>query len=356
MGVGGVLSYIKKYPYYLFMFQKVFRVSLLSLILSLLPSNIYSANSAEDFLLRVDTNQGVSWDSSQAVPNIAKLKQMRFRTLISNPDNLIVQVVLAYPLNNPNDILNSKWNLGTWIYGPSLNCLNDNTCSFILIVRPNYNQQARIQIFKKADDKDYVTSDCPATYSVGKNENNDSVISYNLSITCLNIKATFASYTFSGYDIGFTDIPYQYTTPSYVINTDYFELAKQSYDRNGGKQGLNKPTSSAEKESEICVTASNKTGDYFDEQCTEGSQWEFTFCDSNPKSDLQILKNKKWVKLRTSKGLKDAERCSDTEKTSSVYFYQYFGESTSKHRIKTYGSKKFSTGYVKLVFARNDSV
>ena len=92
-----------------------------------------------------------------------------------------------------------------------------------------------------------MTSDCPATYSVGKNENNDSVISYNLSITCLNIKATFASYTFSGYDIGFTDIPYQYTVPSYVINTDYFELAKQSYDRNGGKQGLNKPTSSAEK-------------------------------------------------------------------------------------------------------------
>lgn len=338
------------------MFQKVFRVSLFSLLLSLLPSNIYSANSAEDFLLRVDTNQGVSWDSSQAVPNIAKLKQMRFRTLGSNPDNLKVQVVLANPLNNPNDILDSKWNIGTWVYGPSLYCLNDNTCSFILIVRPNYNQQARIQVYKNADDKNPVISDCPANYTVEKNENKDSVISYNLSITCLDIKATFASYTFSGYDIGFTDVPYQYTVPSYVINTDYFELAKQSYDRNGGKQGLNKPTSSAEKESEICVTASNKTGDYFDEQCTEGSQWEFTFCDSNPKSDLQILKNKKWVKLRTSKGLKDAERCSDTEKTSSVYFYQYFGESTSKHRIKTYGSKKFSTGYVNLVFARNDSV
>jgi len=338
------------------MFQKVFRVSLLSLLLSSLPSNIYSANSAEDFLLRVDTSQGTTADSSQAVPNIAKLKQMRFRTLTSNPDNLKVQVVLANPLNNPNDILDSKWNIGTWIYGPSLYCLNDDTCSFILVVRPNYNQQAQIKIYKKADDKDGVISDCPATYTVEKNENKDTVISYSLSITCLNIKATFASYTFSGYDLGFTDIPYQYTQPSYVTNDVYFELAKQSYDRNGGKQGLNKQTSSAEKESEICVTASNKTGDYSDEQCTEGSQWEFSFCDSNPKSDLQILKNKKWVKLRTSKGVKDIEKCPDVEKTSSVYFYQYYGETIGKHRIKTYGSKKFSTGYVDLVIAKNDAV
>jgi hypothetical protein len=356
MGVGGGLSYIKKYPYYLFMFHKVFRVSLLSLLLSLLPSNIYSANSAEDFLLRVDTNQGTTPDSSQAVPNIAKLKQMGFRVPASNPDNLKVQIVLANPLNNPNDILDSKWNIGTWIYGPSLYCLNDDTCSFILVVRPNYNQQAQIKIYKKADDKDGVISDCPATYTVEKNENKDSVISYNLSITCLNIKATFASYTFSGYDIGFTDVPYQYTVPSYVINTDYFELAKQSYDRNGGKQGLNKPTSSAEKESEICVTASNKAGDYADEQCTEGNKWAFQFCDLKPKMDLQVLRNKKWVKIRTINGVKSIDDCPDDEKYTGYYFFKFDGTMTGKHRIKTYGSKKFSTGYIDLVIARNDAV
>ena len=195
-------------------------------VLVFLVSHSNIALAAEDDLLRVDTNQGVSWDSSQAVPKIAQLKQMRFRIPNANPDSISVQVVLKYPLDNVASILDSKWNIGTWIYGPSLYCLNDNTCSFILVVRPSYNQQAQIQIKKKADDKDSVTSDCPATYSVGKNENNDSVISYNLSITCLNIKATFASYTFSGYDIGFTDIPYQYTEPSYVINTDYFEYIK----------------------------------------------------------------------------------------------------------------------------------
>jgi hypothetical protein len=336
------------------MFQKVFKVILLSLIISLLPSNIYSATAAEDFLLRVDTNQGTSYGSSQAVPNIAKLKQMRFRTLASNPDNLIVQVVLANPLNNPNEILDSKWNIGTWIYGPSLYCLNDDTCSFILIVRPNYNQQARIQIFKKADDKDSVISDCPATYSVGKTENNDSVISYNLSITCLNIKSTFASYTFSGYDIGFTDIPYQYTVPSYVINDDYYELAKQSYDKNGGKQGLSKSTPSTEGDKEICVAGTDAKG-YSDEQCTTGNTWAFQFCDLAPKSDLQVLRNKKWTKVSTIKGVRDLDECPDDDKYSGYYFYKTKGAFIGKHRLKTYGNKKYATKYINLEVVRSTS-
>lgn len=315
--------------------------------------------AAEDFLLRVDTNQGTSYDSSQAVPNIAKLKQMRFRTVVSNPDNLKVQVVLANPLQNPNSILDSKWNLGTWIYGPSLYCLNDNTCSFILIVRPNYNQQARIQILKKADDKDNVTSDCPATYSVEKNENNDSVISYNLSITCLNIKATFASYTFSGYDIGFTNVPYQYTVPSYVTNNDYFELAKQSYDKNGGKQGLSKnapTTGSTSGGKPVCVSASSGAGysEKFtlDEQCSDSNEWEFTYCDVHPKAELQVFKNKKWQKVKIVNGVSGGA-CEDVDQP-----YEYIQSSPliGKYRVKHYGAKKFSTTYLNLKIERKDSI
>jgi hypothetical protein len=333
-----------------------FYAALISLVFLVLQSNI--ALAAEDFLLRVDTNQGTSYGSSQAVPNIAKLKQMRFRIPTSNPDNVTVQVVLANPLNNPNDILDSKWNFGTWIYGPSLYCLNDNTCSFIIIVRPNYNQQVRIQVFKKADDKDYVTSDCPATYSVGKNENNDYVISYNLSITCLNIKATFASYTFSGYDIGFTDIPYQYTVPSYVINTDYYELAKQSYDRNGGKEGLNKTAPTAGSTTggkQVCVSASSGTGYSkkftLDEQCSDSNQWEFTYCDVHPKAELQVFKNKRWQKVKVVNGVSEGA-CEDIDQP-----YEYIQSSPlmGKYRVKHYGDKKFSTAYLNLKVERKDS-
>ena len=74
-------------------------------------------------------------------------------------------------------------------------------------------------------------------YVVSKNENNDSVISFSMSISCLGITSTFATYVFSGYDIELTPMPYQFTRPTYLDNP-YFQLAKQSYDKNGGKEGL----------------------------------------------------------------------------------------------------------------------
>ena len=330
--------------------------ALIALVFLFSNSNI--ALAAEDFLLRVDTNQGITWDSSQAVPNIAKLKQMRFRIPNSNPDNLSVQVVLEYPLKTPNDVMDLKWTFGTWIYGPSLYCLNDNTCSFILIVRPTYNQQARIQIFKKADDKDYVTSDCPATYSVEKTENNNSMISYNLSITCLNIRGTFASYTFSSYDLGLTDTQWQFTTPSYVTN-NFIELAKQSYDKNGGKQGLSKTApiaGSTAGSKQVCVSATSGTGYsekfVLDEQCSDSNEWEFTYCDVQPKAELQVFKNKKWQKVKIVNGVLEGA-CEDV---NQPYEYLHSSPLIGKYRVKHYGDKKFSTAYLNLKIERKNSI
>jgi len=196
------------------------------------------ASAEEDYLLRVDMSGGLTWDSSQAVPKIAKLKQLRYRIPNVNPDTLIAQVVMEYPLGDASSVLDSKWNLGIWIYGPSINCLNNDSCSSILIVRPSYNQKTSIQILKKASDAAPVISDCPSTYAVSKNENGDSTISFSMSISCLGITSSFATYVFSGYDIGLAEMQYQFTPPNYIDNP-YFELAKQSYDKNGGKEGLN---------------------------------------------------------------------------------------------------------------------
>ena len=318
-------------------------------------SNIVLA--AEDDLLRVDTNQGVSWDSSQAVPKIAQLKQMRFRIPNANPDSISVQVVLKYPLDNVASILDSKWNIGTWIYGPSLYCINDNTCNFILIVYPSYNEKAKVRILKTGEDKEVIYSDCPATYTVGKNENNDSMISYNLSISCLNIKSTFASYTFSGYDVGLTETPYQYTAPSYVTN-DYYQLAKQSYDRNGGKEGLNKTAPIAGSTAggkQVCVSASSGTGysEKFtlDEQCSDSNVWEFTYCDVHPKSELQVFKNKRWQKVKIVNGVSEGA-CEDVDQP-----YEYIQSSPliGKYRVKHYGDKRFSTAYLNLKIERKSS-
>ena len=197
------------------------------------------ASADENYLLRVDMSAGLTWDSSQAVPKIAKLKQLRYRIPNANPDILIAQIVMEYPLENTSSVLDSKWNLGIWIYGPAIYCLDSDSCTSILIVRPGYNQKSSIQILKKASDVAPVISDCSSTYGVSKNENGDSIISFSMSISCLGITSTFASYVFSGYDIGLTPTPYQFTQPNYVDNP-YFQLAKQSYDKNGGKQGLSK--------------------------------------------------------------------------------------------------------------------
>jgi len=194
---------------------------------------------AEDYLLRVDMSPGLTADSSQAVAKIAKLKQLRYRIPNINPDTLIAQVVLDYPLENVSSVLDSKWNLGIWIYGPAINCLYTDSCTSILIVRPSYNQKTLIQILKNANDTAPVKSDCPSTYTVSKNENGDSVIAFSLSISCLGITSPFVTYVFSGYDNGLTPTPYQFTPPNYVDNP-YIQLSKQNYDKNGGKEGLSK--------------------------------------------------------------------------------------------------------------------
>ena len=110
---------------------------------------------------------------------------------------------------------------------------------------------------------------------------------------------------------------------------------------------------STEKKNQVCVTASTKAGDYADEQCIEGNKWAFQFCESNPKSDLQILRNKKWVKLRTISGVKNIEECPDDDKVTGYHFFKLNGTVLGKHRIKTYGNKNL-TGYIDLDISRRN--
>ena len=111
-------------------------------------------------------------------------------------------------------------------------------------------------------------------------------------------------------------------------------------------------TLSAQSKKQVCVKASTKNGGFSDEQCTEDTKWAFQFCDLQPKSDLQILRNKKWVKLRTVSGVKNIEECPDDDKFSGYYFFKLNGSMISKHRLWTYGDKKYLTGYIDLDISR----
>ena len=179
-----------------------------------------------------------------------------------------------------------------------------------------------------------------------------------MSISCLGITSTFASYVFSGYDIGLTPMPYQFTPPNYADNP-YFQLAKQSYDKNGGKQGLSKTApiaGSTAGSKQVCVSASSGTGysEKFtlDEQCSDSNVWEFTYCDVHPKSELQVFKNKRWQKVKIVNGVSEGA-CEDVDQP-----YEYIQSSPliGKYRVKHYGDKRFSTAYLNLKIERKSSI
>lgn len=207
------------------------------------------AQAAEDYLLTVDMNPGVTSDSSNLVPREAQLHQVRFRIPRENPDELIAQIVFKETLPDDSVIVDSDWNIGLWIYAPSIWCYGDQkSCNYILSVYPSYNGKSIIQ--KNETHIDWDTAkvvDCPAPWRFNSKDNGKSVLSFHLSITCLGISKSFVSYAWSSKDIGITPRPYHYTSPNYIDN-GYFELAKTSYERRGGKSGLSKLFASSEVE------------------------------------------------------------------------------------------------------------
>jgi hypothetical protein len=272
------------------------------------PTN---AGAAEEYLFSQDMNEAASWDSSNLLPQVAQLKKLRFQIPRSNPDKLIVQMILKYPLPAKQTFPDSKWILGFWIYAPSLYCYgNEGTCNYILQVQPSDGNQAFIYTHKNKIDADTsVLSDCKAPWYIKKDSDGNSVVAVELSITCLNISSSFASYAFSSYDIGLTPRPWQYTAPNFIDNP-YRQLAEQSYLANGGKSGLGKGLTSSALES--LKTSISKARTTFDDMT---SKYETLAPEIKKKLD----KNKDWknfLKLETQ--LVDFEEQVDNGSLSSA--------------------------------------
>jgi hypothetical protein len=123
---------------------------ILTLLISMLsPVN---ASAAEEYLLSVDMNRFVNWnnDDSKLVPKSAQIEQVRYRIPTSNPDKLIGQIVLSYPLADRQMLYDNKWNLGLWIYGQGVNCLSNDNCNFILLVRAKYPKSISVGTWFKS--------------------------------------------------------------------------------------------------------------------------------------------------------------------------------------------------------------
>ena len=200
-----------------------------------------ASNSAtEEYLLSIDMNRIDNWNNnaSQLVPKLAQIQQVRYRIPSSNPDKLIAQIVLSYSLADKQAIYDSKWNLGLWIYGQPLNCLDQENCDFIHLIRPQYPKSVSISTWAKSYKKENkVISDCPGNSSLETTPDGKLAVVYTLSITCLNIPKQFVSYAFTSYTTGLDPEPFGFTSGGYVDNP-FYQLAKKAYDANGGKQGV----------------------------------------------------------------------------------------------------------------------
>jgi hypothetical protein len=218
------------------MLKRLFGVFTLSLAI-IIPTN---ATAAEDYLVSVNQPQGLTWDSSELVPKQAQLTQVRFRIPRENPDKLIAQIVLKYPLPASTSIPDSKWILGIWLYAPNIWCSDSSNCDYIIEIGPDYNNGAYVYKHRKEINfSTRVKSDCATSWYLGKDDRGNSLVSFELSITCLGISSTFVSYAFSSYDNGITPRPWQFTPQGYVDNK-FHSLAEKAYLTNGDKSGLGK--------------------------------------------------------------------------------------------------------------------
>jgi len=348
----------KKQEYAIFMFQKILKVSLLSLVVSLLPSSFQSANAVD-----ILWSPGVGNDLSGAVTGLVPGAGIRNTSLLvhkSNPDELIMKIIM-------NDSFEDKpfsgkgRNMAMWIYWPKNYCWGEGTanCEGLFTVGEPFNPSSYpsaksseyvfVQKHEKASNVNVTATTCKAPWWIDSTYKSRDTWSFAVSITCLGIPKEFGWYAFSQIDIGQKEVVTDFTQVQTIIYP-FHDLAASTAAKNKESTVL------TQSKKQICVLAKTGKG-YdevidFDEQCSDSnSQWEFTYCDSHTRSDLEVFQNKKWKKVKTVKSTKGY--CDDPNLSNS---FTHKSPLIGKYRIKSYGNTKFTTAYLNLEIYKKDIV
>ena len=338
------------------MFQKILKVSLLSLVVSLLPSNFQVANSTE-----ILWNPGLSNDLDSygkvLLPGV-KIRNTGFLVYKQNPDELIMQIIMDQSFED-RPFSGKGRNMAMWIYWPKSYCWSkeDANCDGLYIVSspfnpsgyPNVKSSEYVVINKhdKASNINVKPTNCRAPWWIESTLKPRDTWSFAVSITCLGMPKEFGWYAFSEIDVGQKEVATDFTSVQ-TITYPFHELAASAAVKN------KEPTLSTQSKKQICVLATAGKGydgvSDFDEQCSEsGIQWEFIYCDVHTKADLEVFQNKKWKKVKTIKGGKGS--CDDPTLSNTFTFKSPL---LGKHRIKNYGNNKFTTSYIDLKIYRKD--
>lgn len=237
MGVGGVLVLTKTPLYCVRMFQRVLKVSLLSLVVSLLPLSFQSA-SAVDILW----NPGVSNDLSGVGAGLVPGADIRNTGLLvnkSNPDELIMKIFMIDSFED-KPFSGKGRNMAMWIYWPKNYCWSKDTanCEGLFTVgipiNPSSYPSAKsseyvlVQKHEKASNVDVKPTTCKAPWWIESTYKTRDTWAFAVSITCLGIPKEFGWYAFSQIDIGQKDVVSDFTLVQ-TITYPFHELAAKAY-------------------------------------------------------------------------------------------------------------------------------
>lgn len=98
---------------------------------------------------------------------------------------------------------------------------------------------------------------------------------------------------------------------------------------------------------QFCVDVSTGTGyakkENLGEECSDSTSWEYRYCSSHPKYELQVFVNKKWKKVKTFVGTKGT--CTDPLNPYEAIISE---SKASQYRVKNYGNSKYMTSFLNL--------
>jgi len=325
--------------------RKVKAVAVLLIASVSLTLNPITANA--ESLLWESPLSGVSTEPLD-IPKSATLRGLKTSIYQSNPDELIFQIIMAGSLEDKPSVLASR-DLTVWIFWPYIGCWSEdkkNCAGLFTLSAPTYSSiyptaKSTQHIYAMSHDKqsniNRKATNCKVPWWISNSYYERDTVNFAVSITCLDIPKDFGFYGYSGITSNgsqinsFTD--FQTTTnPFHNLAARYAQQAEPE---------VSQPS--------ICVSGTVGTGTSkvtLEEQCTENSSWEFSYCNSSPLADLQVYRSKTWRKIQTVKGIKDDTTCEDL---SRPYIFNFTNSSlTEKFRIKNYGNKKLKDSYMNL--------
>ena len=219
------------------MFHKILKISLLSLVVSLLPVN-FQVSNAVDILWNPGISNNLDGTSTGLVPG-AGIRNTGLLVNKSNPDELIMKIVMSDSFED-KPFLGKGRNMGMWIYWPNDYCWSKDkaNCEGLFIVGIPFNPSSYpsaksseyvfVQKHNKVGNVDVKTTTCKAPWWIESNYKSRDTWSFAVSITCLGIPKEFGWYAYSSINIGQKEVTYDFTQVQ-TITYPFHDLAANAY-------------------------------------------------------------------------------------------------------------------------------